>query len=181
MKKSPRRKLVGPRDSREALLLVNRDGQIQCATPLAARWLHEHFPAKDHLPRLPSELRRWLTDPDRKPGRCRPFTKQNGQERLVVSLLREEVDKSFALLLRKHELDAPGLRIRHLGVTKREDEVLEMMAAGKRNSEMALALGRSESTVKRHVENILAKLGVDTRAAAVAIWQESRGKTHHHS
>jgi DNA-binding CsgD family transcriptional regulator len=164
--------------STEALILVGRDGTIRGGTPLACHWLHEHLRVKSNATRLPPALRRWLIDPARKRGRCKPFEKSNERARLVISMLREEADNSFALLFQRFERAAPGTRLRHLGITKREDEVLEMLAAGKRNSEIAIALGRSKSTIKRHVENILAKLGVDTRAAAVAIWQESHGNSH---
>jgi DNA-binding NarL/FixJ family response regulator len=51
-------------------------------------------------------------------------------------------------------------------LSPRELEVLELVAAGARNREIAGSLGISEFTVKRHMQNILAKLGVHTRRAA---------------
>ncbi len=50
----------------------------------------------------------------------------------------------------------------------REREVLGLIAAGHTNREIAAALVISQHTVRRHVENIFAKLGVATRAAATA-------------
>lgn len=97
---------------------------------------------------------------------------------MVISLLRDETDNTFALLFQKRDLDAPGTRVRHHGITIREDQVLEAMAAGKRNPEIAEALGIRLSTVKRHIEHILEKYHVDNRAAAVAVWQETRDKAH---
>ena len=44
-----------------------------------------------------------------------------------------------------------------------------MLAQGRSNREIAQALTRSEHTVHRHVANILAQLGVRTRAQAVAM------------
>jgi DNA-binding NarL/FixJ family response regulator len=52
-------------------------------------------------------------------------------------------------------------------LTGRETEVLALMAAGFNNAEIATALGPSEGTIKNHVSNILAKLGVRDRVRAV--------------
>jgi len=54
------------------------------------------------------------------------------------------------------------------GLTPRELEVLRLVAAGKSNRQIASALVISEHTVARHVQNILAKLGVSSRTAATA-------------
>jgi DNA-binding NarL/FixJ family response regulator len=48
----------------------------------------------------------------------------------------------------------------------REVQVLRLVAAGKSNREIASALVISDRTVARHVQNIFAKLGVSSRAAA---------------
>ncbi|MFI6843745.1 LuxR C-terminal-related transcriptional regulator [Kitasatospora sp. NPDC050467] len=55
------------------------------------------------------------------------------------------------------------------GLQPRELEVLDQLAQGRRNREIALALHISESTVKFHVANILAKLGVTSRGEAAAL------------
>jgi DNA-binding NarL/FixJ family response regulator len=52
------------------------------------------------------------------------------------------------------------------GLTVREVQVLRLVAAGKSNREIASALVISDRTVARHVQNIFAKLGVSSRAAA---------------
>ena len=54
------------------------------------------------------------------------------------------------------------------GLTKRELEVLRLVAQGMSNQEIATTLVLSEHTVHRHVANVLAKLGVSSRTAAVA-------------
>jgi DNA-binding CsgD family transcriptional regulator len=54
------------------------------------------------------------------------------------------------------------------GLTRREREVLDRMAAGQRNTEIARALFIAEGTVKAHVKQIFRKLGVSTRAEAVS-------------
>jgi DNA-binding NarL/FixJ family response regulator len=53
-------------------------------------------------------------------------------------------------------------------LTERELDVLERMASGAGNEAIAARLGISVKTVQNHVSNVLLKLGVATRAAAVA-------------
>ena len=51
-------------------------------------------------------------------------------------------------------------------LTEREVDVLRLLAAGKANKEIAVALTIGEKTVKTHVSNILMKLGVQSRTQA---------------
>lgn len=53
-----------------------------------------------------------------------------------------------------------------LGLSPREAEVLLWAAQGKTNPEIATILGISEETVKKHMKEILATVGVETRTAA---------------
>lgn len=54
-------------------------------------------------------------------------------------------------------------------LTERERQVLERVAAGDRNAEIATSLGISPLTVRKHLENVFAKLGVENRTAAAAM------------
>ena len=54
------------------------------------------------------------------------------------------------------------------GLSAREVEVLRLVAAGRTNRQIAASLVISEHTVARHLQNIFAKLGVSSRAAATA-------------
>ncbi len=54
-------------------------------------------------------------------------------------------------------------------LTTRETEILELVAAGLTNAAIAERLWISPGTVKKHLENVYAKLGVANRAAAVAL------------
>lgn len=51
-------------------------------------------------------------------------------------------------------------------LTTREEEVLHWLAEGKSNWEIGRILGCAEETVKKHVQHIFRKLGVETRTAA---------------
>lgn len=72
-----------------------------------------------------------------------------------------------ALLMRRASSPDPRM-------TEREVEVLELLADGLGNRDLARTLFVSEATVKSHLSHIYGKLGVDTRAGAVAAAIEQR-------
>jgi DNA-binding NarL/FixJ family response regulator len=84
--------------------------------------------------------------------------------RTVITSLPEKRDAASG--------EKPGARMpgapRHAGLTMREVEVLRLVAEGLNNQAIGDKLFLSEHTVHRHVANILTKLSVSSRAAAVA-------------
>jgi len=64
-----------------------------------------------------------------------------------------------------HEVEANRHHL-HDDLTTREREVLQLIAAGKSNQEIADELFITLKTVKTHVSNILSKLGVEDRTQA---------------
>jgi ATP/maltotriose-dependent transcriptional regulator MalT len=69
-------------------------------------------------------------------------------------------------------LGGPTTTARRSGLTGRELQILTLLADGLSNPAIADRLVISEHTVHRHVANIFAKLGVSSRAAAVAVAAE---------
>jgi DNA-binding NarL/FixJ family response regulator len=65
---------------------------------------------------------------------------------------------------------------RLLGLTRRESEVLDLIAQGRSNAEIARELQITEQTVKGHLWRLYRKLGVSNRTAA-ARWAEKAGRT----
>ena len=81
-------------------------------------------------------------------------------------------DLAGAMIEAMHGQEAQSqLQARLSALSAREREVLELVALGARNSSIAESLSISEFTVKRHVQNILGKLGVASRTAAGAIYR----------
>jgi two-component system nitrate/nitrite response regulator NarL len=75
-----------------------------------------------------------------------------------------------------HGLDEQQRARERMGVlSAREREVLEFVADGARNKEIARALTISEFTAKRHVQNILQKLELPSRRAAATFYQTACG------
>ena len=74
---------------------------------------------------------------------------------------RKRIPREVAAQLAEHITDEP--------LTVREIDVLQHVAGGNRNRDIAERLSISEETVKVHVKHILEKLGANDRTAAVAI------------
>ncbi|MFI7452724.1 response regulator [Nonomuraea sp. NPDC049714] len=90
---------------------------------------------------------------------------------------REDLVRSVRTAARGEAVLSPSVATRLLGqvrapadsLSARELEVLRLIAQGSTNREAARSLFISEATVKSHVLHIYAKLGVNDRAAAVAV------------
>jgi non-specific serine/threonine protein kinase len=65
--------------------------------------------------------------------------------------------------------EANGKRRQRIPLSAREEEVLRLVAEGLTNKEIARRLIVTENTVKTHVTSLFNKLGVDSRARAVAV------------
>ena len=64
------------------------------------------------------------------------------------------------------DFSSPEPLVKALGITPREAEVLLWVSQGKSNGDVAAILGMSEKTVKQHMSNLFAKLGLENRNAA---------------
>ena len=82
-----------------------------------------------------------------------------------------ERDRALLTLLRPHVyqayLDAEHHRRGTPQLTRRQWELLRLVAAGHTNTQIARRLGVSEGTVRKHLENIYGRLHVSSRTAAV--------------
>ncbi len=81
------------------------------------------------------------------------------RELLLLALLRPHLAE-LDLALRQPPIDAP--------LTNRQAQLLDLVAEGLTNRQIAKRLTLSEGTVRRHLENIFERLGVNSRTAAAA-------------
>jgi len=102
------------------------------------------------------------------------------RERTMLELLRRHLYQREAHATLRRELrealaerprDGQGL---YAGLTPREREIVELVAEGKTNAEIATELWVAPSTVKKHLENIYVKVGVGRRSAAAALARSGR-------
>jgi DNA-binding NarL/FixJ family response regulator len=96
---------------------------------------------------------------------------------LLKDALRDELIRAVRAAARGEAVLSPSVATRLLGqvrtptdqLSQRELEVLALIAKGSTNREAAARLYISEATIKTHLLRIYAKLGVNDRAAAVAV------------
>jgi DNA-binding CsgD family transcriptional regulator len=156
------------------VLEIDATGQMrQC--PEAVRRLFRVYFADTGGNKLPDLVARWmgtqqagLRAPGDAPMPAQPLCVESVHGRLGIYYSPKIADGRHFLLL--HEKTAPSpQRLRSLGLTSREAEVLYWVSEGKRSEEIAMILGSSARTVSKHLEHIFSKLGVETRSAAGAV------------
>ncbi|MEU2114699.1 LuxR C-terminal-related transcriptional regulator [Streptomyces sp. NPDC016459] len=116
------------------------------------------------VPYEAAQVRMLLAAVDRAVGDEEAARLELGTARAVFERLGAVPDarRAAALLSGGSRRRLPG------GLTAREAEVLRLVASGGTNKDIARALVISEHTVARHLNNVFAKLGVGSRAAATA-------------
>jgi len=129
-----------------AVVLVGHGGLIEFASPAARRLLREYF-GDQRQSEIPASLSDWFE------SGSPTFVFDRAEHRLTVS-------RSGSTLLLEETRD-------ELGLTARERQVLAWVARGKTNPEVAEILWVTPATVRKHLENVYAKLGVHTRTEAV--------------
>jgi ATP/maltotriose-dependent transcriptional regulator MalT len=91
---------------------------------------------------------------------------------LKLTRTKEVVVVKEVEVLRHEPFEIDETRLRELGITKRELEILELIAQGMSNREIAEKLFVSENTVKTHSSRLLDKLSAKRRTQAVQIAKE---------
>jgi DNA-binding CsgD family transcriptional regulator len=137
-------------DVDQGVVLLDSNDRLDHATPVARSLLAKYFPAGGVS--LPQAVAEWLAH-----SRC-SLVRDRGAHRIVVDRVGQR------LLVREEPVGAAKVA----SLTPREQQVLEWVAEGKTNAEIAQILVAATGTVRKHLEHIYAKLGVHTRSAAAA-------------
>jgi DNA-binding CsgD family transcriptional regulator len=134
----------------QGVVLLDPAGHLDHATPFARSLLAKYFPRAGTS--LPQTVADWFA--------CSrdSLVHARGAHRLVIDRVGQQ------LLVREE----PARAAKVVLLTPREQQVLEWVAEGKTNAEIAQILVAAPATVRKHLEHIYAKLGVHTRTAAVA-------------
>ncbi|HMM85307.1 MAG: response regulator transcription factor [Gammaproteobacteria bacterium] len=158
------------------MVVRERDGRRVWQTALARRLMDEYFGQGDAT-HLPPEVIAWVARESlRRRAGAEPatLTVARGARRLTYAL--HEVGEEFGgdgewLLVLREADDAAMIGAMTLAfkLTAREAEVLYWVVRGKTNRDIGDILGCSAATVKKHLEHVFAKLGVETRTAAASL------------
>ncbi|WP_293127453.1 helix-turn-helix transcriptional regulator [Microcoleus sp. bin38.metabat.b11b12b14.051] len=158
------------------IISLNGDGQVQFMSQRAWQWLKQYFQdSQCSTKNLPDNLQRWvkyqlslLIPSDDIPVPHLPLKLEQEGKQLIVRFVTEQPLEKYLLLLEEQQfLTLSSVSLEFLGLTKRETEVLFEVTQGKTNPEIAATLSLSVGTVRKYLEHIYSKLGVQNRAEAV--------------
>lgn len=158
-------------NQQQGVISLNGRGKTNWLTPLAERQLAEFFPGESRPDaQLPAPLREWFSRTLRALVAKSDLSYEvvRGECRLDITWLRMKSDE-FVLLLTSSTWGFDALKSRCPTLTGREQEVLHCLGNGKSNPEIGRILKMSPNTVRKHLERIYAKLGVENRFAAIAV------------
>lgn len=156
------------------------DGQVQFITQRAEHLLSQYFELCDPL-LLPEILQRWFTHQMAQltsdvTSLCLPLQIEQAGRRLIVRLMTDLIQGDYLLLLEEQQsLSFSIATLTLLGLTQREAEVMLWIAKDKSNAAIAKILDCCEGTVRKHLEHLYKKLGVQTRMGAVMTALEMLG------
>ncbi len=108
-----------------------------------------------------------LTSRSELPQTCLPLRVEQDGKQLLIRLVSQPEQGQYVLLLEEQTLAILPL-LKLLGLSPRETEVLYWVIWGKDNKTIAQHLGIHPSTVRKHLESIFGKLGVQSRTEEIA-------------
>lgn len=155
------------------LIILNDLGKIVFITPTTTQWLQNYFAKSIHSDYLPEHLWAWVKHQIVSPtsydplGSRLPLRITQADKQLVIRLIIDPNGGRYLLLLEEQSLSLRDA-LELLGLSLRETEVLYWVMRGKDNQAIAQQLGLYGSTVRKHLESIYRKLGVQSRTEAIS-------------
>lgn len=154
-----------------AVLLTDPPSDL---TPGACVQLYRYFGRPGPTDPLPPRVRTWADRQRRRlaatdlgrPEPLRPLIAHRDGTQVVARYLPS--DPADVVVLDERPVAAPRSMVAW-GLTPREDEVLAELVAGAPIDQIARRLGMAPGTAKKHLEHVYRKLGVRSRAEAVAL------------
>jgi DNA-binding response OmpR family regulator/DNA-binding CsgD family transcriptional regulator len=148
-----------------------KTGRAVWQTPLARQLMHTYFAAAPG--QVPEALLEWLREQSTLAAQGReptPLTVTRESRQLIFSLQERTSDDDWLMVMREVS-DAAVVEavLQAFKLTMREAEVLYWVVKGKTNRDIGDILGSSPATVKKHLEHVFEKLGVETRNAAASL------------
>lgn len=158
----------GLQASDTAVVALGPGGAIAAASGIAFKLLRAYFPAADG-DSLPPQIAEWLAAaPAHGPT---PLLVDGPRGRLRVR--EAPAARGGSLLVLEEERVPSAESLRSFGLTRRQSEVLHLLARGRSTEQIAADLFISQQTVRKHLEHIYHRLGVHTREAAVSMARET--------
>ena len=159
------------------IIILNTTGTVQFCSDLAQDCLEAFFPKeKPFKGGLPLTVEKWVRREiaafESNALAVRPPTPLNtlrGDRSLQIRLASTRNRTVHFLVLRSEDPTLELKKLSSLGLGPRATEVLYWLAKGKTNGEIGIILGARPRTIEKHVEGILAKLGVENRVAAALV------------
>jgi len=154
-----------------AVVALDARGHAIWKTGRARLWLADYLGCDEDAPGLPAPLADWIAHNLARGPAAEPLVIEGAAGRLMLSLSASRRSGETLLLLeeRARPAEGAGTLAALYGLTPRECDVLQWLAKGKTNRDIADILGMAPRTVNKHLEHIFVKLGVETRAAAAGI------------
>jgi DNA-binding CsgD family transcriptional regulator len=150
-------------------------GQIELITSPAIQYLQTYFPNSVNPRYLPDLVWAWVRHQIAVSTQTRlPLRIEQDGKQLVINLALEPDKERYLLLLQEQTLSLPP-SLELLGLSQRETEILYWVIRGQDNQAIADRLSVHVATVRKHLENIFRKLGVQSRTEAIAKALEKLG------
>jgi DNA-binding CsgD family transcriptional regulator len=155
-------------------ILLNVTGEVQLIANSASKLLDRYFDGEwMNYNHLPDTLNSWVKQQLRLQQSeilvsHQPWQIEQNGRKLRIELLCDFAAEQHLLICSEKSIDfSPVQHFQSIGLSKREAEVLALVAAGQTNPQIAQQLTISIKTVKKHLEHIFGKLDANSRNDAV--------------